>query len=192
MIHLLHLVNFKNFKDATLNLGRLTLLVGANAYGKSNLRDAFRFLHAMGQGYSLAEIIGEKYVEGGLLQWKGIRGGVTETARHGENKFCVESRLGLKSVRFLHRIEVAVSKRGARVSQESLHHNEQPVFSTYPSKGNSEQILVQPDSYPDRTSWLYCDHSKPILSQFLQLLRKQEQRAHLTQAVVHSIDDLKS
>ena len=143
-------------------------------------------------GYSLAEIIGEKYVEGGLLQWKGIRGGVTETARHGENKFCVESRLGLKSVRFLHRIEVAVSKRGARVSQESLHHNEQPVFSTYPSKGNSEQILVQPDSYPDRTSWLYCDHSKPILSQFLQLLRKQEQRAHLTQAVVHSIDDLKS
>src|SRR6266481_5907383 len=106
MIQSLRLINFKNFKDAKLELGlgRLTLLVGANASGKSNVRDAFRFLHGMGQGYTLAEIIGEKYVEGGLLQWKGIRGGVTETARHGENKFCVESRLGLKSVRFLHRI----------------------------------------------------------------------------------------
>ncbi len=156
MIHSLRLSNFKNFKDATLKLNGLTLLVGANAAGKSNVRDAFRFLYAMGQGYTLAEILGEKYVEGGALQWKGIRGGMAETARHGEKTFALESQLGLKSQRFLHRIEVAHSKHGPRVVKESLHHNEEPVFIASPAKGNSGQLLVQPDSYP--ADWLQCDN----------------------------------
>ncbi len=51
---------FKNFKDTSLELGPLTLLVGANASGKSNIRDAFRFLHGIARGYNLAEIMGEK------------------------------------------------------------------------------------------------------------------------------------
>ena len=45
MITSLRLVNFKNFADETLHLGPFTLIVGANASGKSNIRDAFRFLH---------------------------------------------------------------------------------------------------------------------------------------------------
>ena len=68
----LRLENFKNFKNATLELGPLTVLVGTNASGKSNLRDAFRFLHGIARGYSLAEIIGEKWIEGGVLQWSGM------------------------------------------------------------------------------------------------------------------------
>ncbi len=54
MIRELHLERFKNFRDATLTLGNLTLLVGTNASGKSNLRDAFRFLHGISRGYTLA------------------------------------------------------------------------------------------------------------------------------------------
>ena len=42
MIKSLHLKRFKNFQDATLTLGPLTILIGANASGKSNIRDAFR------------------------------------------------------------------------------------------------------------------------------------------------------
>ena len=56
----LRLVNFKNFADETLKLGPFTVIVGANASGKSNIRDAFRFLHGIGRGYTLAEIIGGK------------------------------------------------------------------------------------------------------------------------------------
>ncbi len=87
MIKSLRLERFKNFRDATLQLGPLTVVVGTNASGKSNLRDGFRFLHGMSRGYSLAEIIGEKYVEGGILQWKGIRGGTREVALYGEKDF---------------------------------------------------------------------------------------------------------
>jgi hypothetical protein len=82
MIKSLRLQRFKNFRDATLRLGPLSVIVGTNASGKSNLRDAFRFLHGMSRGYSLAEILGEKYVEGGILQWKGIRGGTTPGSEH--------------------------------------------------------------------------------------------------------------
>ncbi len=78
MLKSLRLENFKSFKNAELSLGALTVLVGTNASGKSNIRDAFRFLHGISRGYSIAEIIGEKYGEGGVLQWRGIRGGMKE------------------------------------------------------------------------------------------------------------------
>ena len=45
MLNKLRLERFKNFKNAELILGPLTVLVGTNASGKSNIRDAFRFLY---------------------------------------------------------------------------------------------------------------------------------------------------
>jgi AAA15 family ATPase/GTPase len=38
----LRMERFKNFKDAELKPGPFTVLIGANASGKSNIRDAFR------------------------------------------------------------------------------------------------------------------------------------------------------
>ena len=40
----LHVSNFKSFKDETITLGRLNILIGANAAGKSNLISILRFL----------------------------------------------------------------------------------------------------------------------------------------------------
>jgi predicted ATPase len=87
----LRLERFKNFKDAELKLGPFNVLIGANAAGKSNLRDAFRFLHGIARGYSLADIIGEKYGEGGERVWSGIRGGTREIAFSGEQSFALTS-----------------------------------------------------------------------------------------------------
>jgi AAA15 family ATPase/GTPase len=56
MFKSLRLERFKNFKDAELTLGPLTVLIGANASSKSNIRDAFRFLHGIARGYNLTEI----------------------------------------------------------------------------------------------------------------------------------------
>lgn len=87
MITRLHLGDFKNFQDATIHLGPLTILLGANASGKSNVRDALRFLHGVARGYTLADTIGEKWGEGGVLQWRGLRGGAVEAVRHGASTF---------------------------------------------------------------------------------------------------------
>jgi len=91
MLTQLRLERFKNFLDAELHLGSFTLIVGTNASGKSNIRDAFRFLHGISRGYNLAEIMGEKYVEGGVLQWRGIRGGTREITFEGANTFSLEA-----------------------------------------------------------------------------------------------------
>jgi predicted ATPase len=124
----------------------LTVIVGTNASGKSNLRDAFRFIHGMSRGYSLAEIIGEKYVEGGVLQWKGIRGGTQETASFGKNQFSIRTRLGSAAIdhddellsAFLdshsHRIDVGLADRkaGPLVIREKLSEHSTPVFDSHP------------------------------------------------------------
>jgi predicted ATPase len=62
-----------------VRLGGLSFIIGTNASGKSNIRDGLRFIHGISRGYTIAEIIGAKYVEGGVLQWAGIRGGLRET-----------------------------------------------------------------------------------------------------------------
>lgn len=81
MITSIRMVNFKNFADQTLRLGPFTTIVGANASGKSNIRDAFRFLHGVGRGYTLAEIVGGKWGAGGQREWQPIRGAAKEIAR---------------------------------------------------------------------------------------------------------------
>lgn len=124
MIRELRLQSFKNFKDATLSLGHLSVLVGANASGKSNLRDAFRFLHGMARGYTLAEILGEKYIEG-ELQWRGIRGGLREIAYRGASSFVLETKLSTLTVpseTLTHTIQVSIGANGGspRVVREAL------------------------------------------------------------------------
>jgi predicted ATPase len=91
MLTKLRLKNFKNFKDAELHLGGFTVLLGTNAAGKSNIRDAIRFLNGIGQGYNLPEILGGKFIESGVLQWRGIRGGVQEIVFCQEKEFTIEA-----------------------------------------------------------------------------------------------------
>ena len=84
MITEIRLRDFKNFADEVLRVGPFTVIVGANASGKSNIRDAFRFLHGIGRGYTLAEVIGGKYGSGGHVEWEPIRGGANELVRAGQ------------------------------------------------------------------------------------------------------------
>lgn len=130
MIESIRLERFKNFRDAALSLGPLTVIVGTNASGKSNLRDAFRFLHGMSRGYALSEIIGEKYAEGGVLQWKGIRGGLREIAQAGESDFSLSTTVeiasehaGEASRKLRHGIRIGTGdpRSGPRVLSESLY-----------------------------------------------------------------------
>lgn len=140
MLTRLHLERFKNFREAGLPLGPFTVLVGTNASGKSNLRDAFRFLHGVSRGYTLAEIIGEKWVEGGVLQWRGIRGGMREATFQESGTFALE--VGFKvddkgQVRdAAYRIEVEIDHNGTppRVKAERLVINGrgQFVFDSHP------------------------------------------------------------
>ena len=93
MITSVRLKNFKNFADEALRLGPFTVIVGANASGKSNVRDAFRFLHGIGRGYGLADIVGGRYGAGGQVEWEQIRGAGNEIVRFGAPSFSISAGL---------------------------------------------------------------------------------------------------
>ncbi len=118
MIASIRLVNFKNFEDETLHLGPFSVLVGANASGKSNIRDAFRFLHGIGRGYTLAEIIGGKYGAGGQVEWEPMRGATNEIIRFGESKFSFEIKMKLNNDDVYYFIEIREFITDAKKSKE--------------------------------------------------------------------------
>lgn len=197
MIQSLHLTNFKNFRDATLSLGKLTLLVGTNASGKSNLRDGFRFLHGIGLGYTLSDIIGEKYI-GGVPVWQGIRGGTREIAYHGAESFSLECRLGLRSEYFIHKIDVDVAGFGLnpRVRSESLYWKTFSIYQSVRGKGVAKrklgEVAVRYGSYPETRQ---ISTSQPILSQFVhdpQIVKNKETSGNLYQPADKALADLQS
>ena len=113
MITSIRLVNFKNFADETLRLGPVTILVGANASGKSNVRDAFRILQGIGRGYSLAEIFGGKREAG----WLPIRGAMNEIIRFGQSTFSLEVESDLEGKKFRYMIEIGYSTKTTFAAQ---------------------------------------------------------------------------
>ena len=151
MITSISLVDFKNFEDELLNVGPLTVVVGANASGKSNIRDAFRFLHAIGRGYALTEIIGGKYGAGGQTEWKAIRGAPKEISRlqqeHEYYGFLVEVTIRCDQKTIFYSIEVRSDAQdfgGFRLVQESLSEGDRSIYTSRP--GASDPVQAQGDA----------------------------------------------
>jgi predicted ATPase len=139
MISTLRLVDFKNFGEAKLQLGNFTLIVGTNASGKSNIRDAFRFLHGIGRGYSLADIIGGRYGPGGQVEWAQMRGAAKEIVRFGESSFGIVLDFRIDSRAGTYGIEVARSSHGRggfRVEHETLKVEGDEIFTSSPNDGD--------------------------------------------------------
>ena len=139
MITSIGLVDFKNFEDETLRMGPLTIIVGANASGKSNIRDAFRFLHGVGRGYGLAEIIGGKYGAGGQTEWESIRGAPREISRLQQDLgyfgFLLSVRIKMGRETIFYSIGVRSDTRdfgGFRLAQESLRKGGSIIYDSHP------------------------------------------------------------
>ena len=135
MITSIRLVNFKNFTDETLRVGPFTVIVGANASGKSNIRDAFRFLHGIGRGYTLAEIFGGKREAG----WQPIRGAMNEIVRFGQTAFSLEVELdlavlGLDEKKLCYSIEVGRDEETGtfHLHKEELRDESGTIFANDP------------------------------------------------------------
>lgn len=136
MITRLRLQNFKNFADAELKLGAFTVILGTNASGKSNIRDAFRFLHGIGRGYSLSEIIGGKFGSGGQLEWERMRGAMYEIARIQSNRadFFINLNFIDNTNNYDYRSEIFNIDGRFRFAYESLSENGKFIFDLSSNK----------------------------------------------------------
>jgi predicted ATPase len=74
--------NFKSFREASLPLGPLTVLIGANAAGKSNAIEALRLLSWLAQGQKLSSI---QYAVNSADRV--VRGRVDDLCHRGSTKF---------------------------------------------------------------------------------------------------------
>lgn len=138
MLTSLHLTNFKSFESVTIPFGPFSVLIGPNAAGKSNIRDALRLLHGVSKGLSLIEVLAGKWTESAGVLWKGIRGGPKEAARHGTTGFGIEARFTVESAdvanEVTYKLHVGVEdpRRGPQVRAESLYVGDVLIFDSHP------------------------------------------------------------
>jgi AAA ATPase domain len=82
------LANFKSYSTSRLPLGSLTVLIGANAAGKSNALEGLRFLSWLAQGQKLSSI---QYAVNSAERV--VRGRVNDLCHRGESNFTIGCRL---------------------------------------------------------------------------------------------------
>ena len=190
MITSIRLKDFKSFGDETLRFGPFTILVGANATGKSNLRDAVRFLHGVARGYTLTEIIGGRYGAGGQQEWEPIRGGPNEIIRMESRNgvvsklsppaFGIQVNMMIADIEYIYMMEVSRDysrPNQFRITYESLQQSSRIIYRKQRSSPddrtvdlseylNSDAIDLQslPEEYRHRSS-VDVSLDRPILPQ---------------------------
>ena len=115
-----HLRDFKNFERADLDLSApLTILLGRNGSGKTNLIEGVELLGAIGRGVRLTDITDPG--RGGPLE---VRGSVVSCPRFGTSRFGLRLDADLPFEngrrRVLYDLEVAVARSGVRLHAERL------------------------------------------------------------------------
>ncbi|NET33964.1 MAG: AAA family ATPase [Cyanothece sp. SIO1E1] len=141
MLHQLRLRNFKNFSDATLQVGPFTLLIGANAAGKSNLRDALNFLRGIAYPLSLLEVLNGSSVTAPVFRWSGIRGGHRGITFQNTGHFALEITLSVPFAKTFakanYHIEVAIdlNTNAPKITFErlALDGESDPIFEAKPA-----------------------------------------------------------
>jgi len=148
MLTSIHLKDFKSFADQAVEVAPLTLLVGANASGKSNFLDAIRFLQGLSL-FSLTDALRGR-IEGGRVVWPGIRGGIKEIARAGEPEFGVETEWTLDGDVVVHEITCRVAPEPAIRSESLTQKATGERFPLQPLQGRKHSLLtaVQPEFTP--------------------------------------------
>jgi len=147
------LESFKGFQHTSARFDGFTVVVGTNASGKSNLRDAFRFLQGIGRGYSFGQIFGEALGPARFERWPGLRGGPLEISYDRAERFAIEvdvvlPRLHIDGIpdggdcTFTYRIDVHQFRNGlAVVKREFLCHKATGfhLFDTQDKRYGSEK-----------------------------------------------------
>lgn len=164
MINKLHVRNFKSLHDLDIVLGGLTMLIGPNEAGKSNILDALALLKGLVRFSIMPNIAGDPI---------GARGGYKDVVWRGEDKtaitLSVEGHLGSASA-FEYMVRIELIDDHWAVTEE--------ILTTPPEQPT--QLRSSP------TSWTYKGSSGSINGNHLALVRIQNESA-LAKQIIQSI-----
>ncbi|GJM32780.1 MAG: hypothetical protein DHS20C18_17810 [Saprospiraceae bacterium] len=134
MIETVKIENFKSYQNAELKLANLTVLIGANASGKSNALEAIRFLNWIAQGQKLSSL---QYMVND--NDKVVRGKIEDLPSTGQKSFTLGCSINKLDFRHLE-ISLEVRKGDLHIGYEGVHqileNNEK--YYLYQTKGKSE------------------------------------------------------
>ncbi|MDE0443613.1 MAG: ATP-binding protein [Gammaproteobacteria bacterium] len=168
------LTNFKNFARAELNLFEpLTVLLGRNGSGKTNLIEGVELLATLAAGMPFSKITDEG--RGGSFE---VRGGLRSCVRFGSQRFGLrfnQARVGGQLVDYS--IQVAVSGRNdVHLAAESLKIGQRFVFDGVYSDGDLMKIKYDNFSRgPNPTCTLSA--SRSVLSRYEEVIRNSRSKA---------------
>jgi predicted ATPase len=144
MIQGISLKNFKSYRDATLPLAPLSLLIGANASGKSNAIEGIRFLSWLAEGRRLDDLMSAVQA-----QDQRVRGSISNLAYEGETIFGFRCSANIPDGdRFS--VDVKVSSEGMRIVGESITSSLStvPLYSVVePANEFSHELQVQYNNF---------------------------------------------
>ncbi|MFA6076407.1 MAG: ATP-binding protein [Negativicutes bacterium] len=116
MIEELKLKNWKSYYEAKLYIDPLTIVIGTNASGKSNMLDALLFLHRVSSGIGISQAIN------GDVNVPMLRGGIEWVCLKPSKQFEIEVYIGgaNENQRYRYELTVQVSGTKAEVFKEEL------------------------------------------------------------------------
>ena len=168
------LTNFKNFARAELNLfDPLTVLLGRNGSGKTNLIEGVELLAALARGVPFNEIT--DIDRGGSFE---VRGGLRSCIRFGTDSFvlrCDQARVSGQPVDYS--IEVAARGRNdVHLAAESLRIGHSLVFEAVHSQADLMHVKYSNFSR-GRNPTLTLSASRSVLSRYEEITRNSRSTA---------------
>ena len=165
MLESVKIQNFKSYFDATLKLSPVTILIGANASGKSNAIEALKLLSWIAQGNSLGSIAS-------MVQKQNhkIRGLVKELGFRGE-EFFEFSCIGRNASWSQYTIRLGTTEDGELfVHREELSSSTEslPLFRARLFRGGEGAIQSEYNSFSDqgKKSYVILTNQMPAMIQF--------------------------
>ena len=122
MITSIQLINWKSFADATLYLDPLTVLIGTNASGKSNILDALEFIRRIASG------VGVDAALAGSGELPPLRGGRAGAVLYGAKQFSIKLQISVDNHDYEYSISVVTKKNTAEIVAESLYSVDDNIY----------------------------------------------------------------
>ena len=176
--------NFKSYRQATLELAPLTLLIGANGSGKSNLIEALRLLSWTAQGNNLGS------VSHAVQEPSGIRGTVQGLGFRGDDK--AVSLECSTTHEIWNSYAISLERHGGELylADERLTGTTQrvPLFEVKAAHGRegSVQVAYNNSARRGRKPQVTCNNQMPILHQ-LQSSARFEKDHKVAQAEIPQV-----
>jgi predicted ATPase len=188
MINEISIFGFKSIEHSSLRLGKLNILIGTNASGKSNIFDAFKFLQGIGYGFTIDEILNGKAKSASSIEWEGIRGGSENIAFEKNNVFEIAIGFEFEEQQWDYIVDINAGKN--KLTFEGLMDKNEAVFVTNESnhKGFAHNVEIRSKKNNENSDFNLNDHNSS-LHQVLELSIADEKEENVIKSLISFLSD---